>query len=103
MAVAVVGGLAISPGLLLTAVIVKFSDWPGPAVMPVRPTVWGVVVFSRIGAGGVIGLIVGGWLTGLTVTVKICEAVLTPPLAVPPLSDTVTEIVAVPLWLGSTR
>ena len=39
VAVAVVAGLAISPGLLLTAVMVKFSDWPGPAVMPVRLTV----------------------------------------------------------------
>ena len=102
VAVAVVAGLAISPGLLLTAVMVKFSDWPGPAVMPVRPTVWGVLVFSRMGAGFAIGLIVGAWLTGLTVTVKICEKVLMPPLAVPPLSTTVTVIVAVPLWLGST-
>ena len=51
---------------------------------------------------GVIGLSVGGWLTGVTVTVKVCEKVLTPPLAVPPLSTTVTVIVAVPLPLGST-
>ena len=43
----------------------------------------------------------GGWLTGLTTTVNCCEAVLTPPLAVPPLSVTVTVITAVPLTLGS--
>ena len=102
MAVAVVAGLATSPGLLLTAVIVKFCDSPGPALMPVRVIVWGVLVLSGIGLGFVIGLSVGAWLTGLTVTVKNCEVVLTPPLATPPLSTTVTVIVAVPLWLGST-
>ena len=48
-----------------------------------------------------IGSSVGGWLTGVTVTVKVWENVLTPPLAVPPLSFTVTVIVAVPLVLAT--
>ena len=53
-------------------------------------------------AGGLaIAASVGCWLTGVTVTVKVCEIVLTPPLAVPPLSVTVTVIVAVPLALGT--
>ena len=50
-----------------------------------------------------IGSSVGGWLTGVTVTVKGWVKVLTPPLAVPPLSVTVTVIVAVPLALGTRR
>ena len=33
-----------------------------------------------------IGSSVGAWLTGVTVTLKVCVKVLTPPLAVPPLS-----------------
>ena len=89
--------MGISAGLLLTAVIVRFCDSPGPAVMPVRLIVCGVVVFSKIGAGLAIGLIVGAWLIGLTTTVKSWLVVLTPPLAVPPLSIAVTVIVAVPL------
>ena len=36
-------------------------------------------------------------LTGVTTTVNVWETLLTPPLAVPPLSVTVTVIVAVPL------
>ena len=48
-----------------------------------------------------IALSVGCWLTGRTVTVKVCEKVLMPPLAVPPLSITVTVTVAVPLALGT--
>ena len=52
-------------------------------------------------AGLAIGLSVGAWLTGVTVTVKVRMIVLTPPLAVPPLSVTVTVIVAVPLALAT--
>ena len=37
----------------------------------------------------------------MTVTVKAAVNVLTPPLAVPPLSVTVTVIVAVPLALAA--
>ena len=57
--------------------------------------------FSRIAAGLAIELSVGAWLTGVTVTVKVWVTVLMPPLAVPPLSVTVTVIVAVPLALAT--
>ena len=53
--------------------------------------------FSAIAAGFGIGLSVGGWSTGVTVTVKLCETVVVPPVTVPPVSVTVTVIVAVPL------
>ena len=43
----------------------------------------------------------GGWLTGRTVTVKVWMTLATPPLAVPPLSVTVTVIVAVPETLAA--
>ena len=48
-----------------------------------------------------IGSSVGIWLTGVTVTTKLCEIALMPPLAVPPLSVTVTVMVAVPLAPGT--
>ena len=40
-------------------------------------------------------------MTGVTVDVKVRMNVLMPPLAVPPLSVTVTVIVAVPLALAA--
>ena len=40
----------------------------------------------------------GGWLTGMTVTLKLAVVVFWPPLAVPPLFTRVTVIVAVPVW-----
>ena len=44
----------------------------------------------------------GGSFTGFTVIVKLCGAdVSTPPLAVPPLSESVTEIAALPLALAA--
>ena len=44
----------------------------------------------------------GASLTAVTVIVKVCGAdVSTPPLAVPPLSESVSVIVAVPLALGA--
>ena len=54
-----------------------------------------------IGRGSTIGAKVGGWFTGRTVTVKVWKTVLMPPLAVPPLSLTVTVIVAVPKVLAT--
>ena len=57
--------------------------------------------FSRIGFGVGIGPSVGAWLIGRTTTLNVCEKVLTPPLAVPPSSVTVTVIVALPLALGA--
>jgi hypothetical protein len=42
-------------------------------------------------------VIVGASFTAVTVTVKVCVVVATPLLAVPPLSVTVTVMVAVPL------
>src|SRR4051812_40105336 len=93
----------ISAGLLLTAVTVIRCVSPGPAVMPVRLIVcwaWLLAFCSRIDAGLGMTLIVGAWLTGRIVTVKVRETELTPALAVPPLSVTVTVITAVPLALG---
>ena len=51
--------------------------------------------------GTPIGSSKGAWLIGRTVTVKVWVTVLTPPLAVPPLSVTVTVIVAVPFALAN--
>jgi hypothetical protein len=50
---------------------------------------------------GPIGASVGASLTAVTVTVKVRVTVSTPPLAVPPLSVTVTVMTAVPDWLAS--
>ena len=51
-----------------------------------------------------IGSSVGAsWLIGLTATVKVCETLLMPPPLVPPLSITVTVIVALPIMLGCRR
>ena len=44
---------------------------------------------------------VGGWLTGVTTTVKVRWNVLLPPPAVLPLFITVTVITAVPLVNGA--
>src|SRR4051812_44467384 len=84
--------------LLLVARMVTFWPMsPGPAPTPVRLTVRGPL-FSRT-VTSEIGSIVGTWLTGRTVTLNVREKVFTPPLAVSPLSVTVTVIVAVPLAL----
>ena len=70
--------------------------------MPVSWTVCVARLFSlNWMVEGVIGLMVGGALTGRTVTVKVCGILVSwPPLAVPPLSITVTVIVATPLASG---
>ena len=52
-------------------------------------------------AGSGIAVRIGASLIAVTSIVKVRETLLTPPLAVPPLSITVTVIVAVPLVLGS--
>ena len=67
-------------------------------VMPLTPPVLLIAAVAVVGlAESTIGAKVGGWLTGETVTVKDCCTILMPPLALPPLSITVTVIVAVPL------
>ena len=93
--------LGIRAGLLLTAVTVRFCVSPGPAVMfdqvdrrPARR-----VLEDRGGAG--IAVSVGGWLTGVTVTVKVCGERVDAAVGEPPLSVTVTVIVAVPLALAA--
>ena len=48
-----------------------------------------------------IALKVGVWLTATTLTTKVWNVVFWPPLAVPPLSVTITVIVAVPVWLAT--
>ena len=72
--------------------------------MPVRLTVCVARSFSlNWKMEGLIGSIVGGALVGMTVTVKLCGILVSwPPLAVPPLSITVTVIVATPLAFGRT-
>ena len=95
-------GLGISAGLLLAAVTVRFCDVAGAggdARQVDRLRRGGVLEDRRRGSG--IGSSVGAWLTGVTVTMKVWVIVLTPPLAVPPLSITVTVIVAVPLALAT--
>ena len=73
---------------------------PGPALMPVRLIVCGGAFSSSV-IGLAIWFSVGGWLTGVTVTVKACEKLLTLAPPVGPLSVTVTVIVAVPLALAT--
>ena len=92
--------MGISVGLLLVTVIDTDSPLsPGPAEIPDRGTI-SVPVFSSTFWGG-IAVIVGGWFTGVTVTVNNCLKIFTPPLAVPPEFITVTVITAVPLALAT--
>ena len=65
--------------------------------MTVRPgsiAVGGLVLGCRPGCRAEV-VTTGARLDGATATVKVCVMVSTPPLAVPPLSFTVTVIVAV--------
>ena len=101
-AVAVTIGLGITAGLLLVAVIV--NDVGGlfePSLMPVSDTVCCPGLSGSTGGLGLIGFSVGGWLTGVTVMLNVSLNVFLPPLAVPPLSITVTVISAVPLALAT--
>src|SRR5262249_35475561 len=89
-----------------TAVTLMTCDSPGPALMPVRLIVRGagaglVCEISRNGAGLGMMVIVGAWVTGVTVTRKGREIGLVAALAVLPLSVTVTVMTAVPLALGA--
>ena len=94
-------GLGISAGLLLVAVTVRSCVVAG-AGGDARQVDRLRARRSRGSAAGLaIGSSVGAWLTGVTVTVKVWVTVLTPPLAVPPSSITVTVIVAVPLALAT--
>ena len=67
--------------------------------MPLRFTVCGPA-FSLI-VIGTSGAKVGALFTKLTVTVKVLVTASTPPLAVPPLSFTITLINALPLALAT--
>ena len=62
----------IKDGLLLVAKTETTCVPPSPSEMPVRLTDGGAVVFSVIDGDAVIGPSVGAWLTGVTVTVKVC-------------------------------
>src|SRR5688572_28458953 len=94
-------GLGINAGLLDVAVTVSVCVSPGPAPMPVRLIVWAGDASSRIAAGSAIAAKVGESLIGVTLIVNVRVATFTPPLAVPPLSVTVTVITAVPDWLAA--
>src|SRR6185437_16035199 len=87
-------GFGIKAVLSLRAVTVRFCVSPRPAVIPDRLTVCGPALSVSSGAGFAIGFKVGAWLIGLTVTRKLRETALLVP---PPLSVTVTVIVALPL------
>ena len=94
--------LGIKFGLLLwTDTNVRFSvGLPVPEVMPAREIDCGPA-FSGIVNGLVIAVSPGGWLTGKTTTMNDWVAVVVPPVAVPPVSVTVTVIVAVPMALAT--
>ncbi len=82
----------MSPVLLEVAVTVNvWFSLGAPELMPERLTVWGPGFSLRLRLAN--ALSVGGWLTGLTVTVNVLVTML---LLVPP-SLTVTVMVAVPL------
>src|SRR4051794_23402042 len=93
----------ISVVFVLAVIDTPVMFWPTsprPVVMPAMSTDV-VPEFSRTTIGlGVIGVIVGGWFTALIVTRNVRVRRSTPPLAVPPLSFTVTLMVAVPKVLG---
>ena len=87
-------------------VTTKVSVWPlslaGPALMPVAQpaTVCAPASSSTVWSAPFVKL--GASLTAVTVIVKVCAALVsTPPLAVPPLSCSVTVTVAVPLALAA--
>ena len=87
-------------GLLERAVSV--NRWPSsleePAEIPLKTKRSGAAS-SRIVCAGIAARL-GAWLAGTTVTAKAVVAELIPPFAVPPLSKTVTVIVAFPLVFG---
>jgi len=84
-------GVGMRPVLLEEAVTASvWASLLAPEVMPVRLTVWRPAFPLRVKLAS--GSSVGGWLTGLTVTVNARETTL---LLVPP-SLTVTVIVAEP-------
>ena len=85
--------------LSLVAVIARVCVSLSPSVMPDRGMVTRPA-FSAIEMGLGIALSVGAWL-GVTVTVNVTMVVFWPPLAVPPLSITVTVMSAVPTVLGT--
>src|SRR5688572_910656 len=73
----------------------------GPAEMPVAKAIdCGPASSFDDCVGGTVN--VGGSLTGVTLMVNVRSMlVLAPPLAVPPLSESVTVIVALPLRCGA--
>ena len=84
-----------APCCCCSAVIVKVCVLLSPSVMPDRGMVTRPA-FCPIVDGVGIGSIVGA-LLGLTVTANVTMVVSWPPLAVPPLSITVTVMFAVPI------
>ena len=83
-------------GSLEIAVIVRIwlDSLGGPGVIPLRSIVWRPE--SSLVMTSLMASIVGRWLTGFTVTVKVLVTESMPPLAVPPLSWTTTVIVLEP-------
>ena len=85
---------------MLVAVIATVSPTsPRPALIPDRLMVCGPLFSKTWGSEGM-ALIVGAALMPVTVTVKVPMKLLMPPFEVPPLSVTMTEIVAEPVVLA---
>ena len=87
-------------------VTAKASVWPassaGPAQIAVAQGLTVCAPASSADVGFAPGVKLGASLTAATVMVKVCGAeVSTPPPAVPPLSESVSVIVAVPLALAA--
>ena len=91
---------------MVLPVTMKVSVWPlrpgGPALIAVAQpaTVCAPASSRTVWSAPLVKL--GASLTGVTVIVNVCGArVSTPPLAVPPLSLSVSVIVAVPMAFGA--
>ena len=79
-------------------------SFAGPALIAVRPagTALRAGVLETVWSAPLVKL--GASFTAVTVIVNVCGALVsTPPFAVPPLSCSVTVIVAVPIAFGRRR
>ena len=85
---------------MVLPVISKLTFWPvspGPAEIAVAQGLTVCAPASSLTVWSAPLVKLGAWFTGVMVMTKVCAAeVSTPPFAVPPLSDRVSVIVAVP-------
>ncbi len=95
-------GPALNSAAFVLPVTLKVSVWPasfaGPGLMAVAQTATVCAPESSTTVWFAPAVKLGASFTPLTVIVKLCGAeVSTPPPATPPLSDSVSVIVAVPV------